>query len=417
MSHGRERCCFVLVHGTDLKWLLRRICIAVNNFIFQQRDIIPCPKKPGSWYSQFQLALSTVFDSAVVHEFYWDGALVQSSRYSAALRLREELVNLKTRFDNIFIIAHSHGGNVAMQTVNTLNVAGIYLITLATPFIWVNNKGSIGRAWRLLFGIMLLLLLYPVISDGWTIYNGADINTVIPHSLFYVVALVVFLGTVILLKLDLLLERKLDMHMNRTLQIYDGLSMTGRVPALILKDKSDFFNQRNLKAFSRALDKTYSQPAYTLSRIFKVVIPISFFSLSLFILLFVIAMRHSGAKRGLKTAVELISYIDLAMRSGFGLILLLGCGVISILLVLFLVGYLMSLITSLNPLEFMNVSASTKTTPKVDGDLSCSFVIEYVELQGKIGYLAGLERHSGLTKEVLVFNTIINWVHRRCLVY
>ncbi|MCX6899906.1 MAG: alpha/beta fold hydrolase [Verrucomicrobia bacterium] len=69
----------------------------------------------------------------------WSGHNLHVSRYGAAQRLREHIKSLAKTFPGArqFIIAHSHGGNVAMYALNDGEVRKLVsgVVSLSTPFI------------------------------------------------------------------------------------------------------------------------------------------------------------------------------------------------------------------------------------------------------------------------------------------
>ena len=64
------------------------------------------------------------------------------SRNLASDELVKYVINNSDKFDEIVLIGHSHGGNVALQAVNRIVDAGkkVYLITVSTPAY--NNQES-----------------------------------------------------------------------------------------------------------------------------------------------------------------------------------------------------------------------------------------------------------------------------------
>jgi len=108
----------------------------------------------GTWGGKSQLAAS---DSAFCVElskalegdcefqiFRWSGDNHHTARFAAGLRLRECIRETADRFPNNphFIIAHSHGGNIAMYALRDEALAStvVGMITLATPFVHVTRR-------------------------------------------------------------------------------------------------------------------------------------------------------------------------------------------------------------------------------------------------------------------------------------
>lgn len=136
-----DRISFLLVHGTIPRlWRFR---------IFGER----------SWSdadSRFRKELKKNFPRAAVDLFPWNGANTHDARLKAGDQLCASLTkaianNTKRKF---VIIAHSHGGNIALYALRKLSgeqrsrVAG--LVCLATPFISavpLNSRNSISELW------------------------------------------------------------------------------------------------------------------------------------------------------------------------------------------------------------------------------------------------------------------------------
>ncbi|MBN7817789.1 esterase/lipase family protein [Algoriphagus pacificus] len=90
--------------------------------------------------SSFQLALMKSLKSDVIFsKFDWDGKNCHSSRinYGDKLRIVLEKSLLNNPNDEHILIAHSHGGNVAMYALSKMknSFSNVSLVTLATPFI------------------------------------------------------------------------------------------------------------------------------------------------------------------------------------------------------------------------------------------------------------------------------------------
>lgn len=72
--------------------------------------------------------------------FEWSGLNSHEARIDAALRLREVIneISMQSPEGDIFVVSHSHGGNVALYAIKCLPahvVAHIKLVTMGTPFI------------------------------------------------------------------------------------------------------------------------------------------------------------------------------------------------------------------------------------------------------------------------------------------
>ena len=79
--------------------------------------------------------LQTRFGAAVIDRFDWSGDNNSFARLGAGAELAKHLENLKQRHASArhYLVAHSHGGNVALYAAARTKVDGI--VCLATPFI------------------------------------------------------------------------------------------------------------------------------------------------------------------------------------------------------------------------------------------------------------------------------------------
>ena len=131
-----KRCSIILVHGT---W--------ARGFFPKRREVSLYPPNKRWWFeegSQFRATLEAALKSASldwpIRAFLWSGANSVHARDRAASELSEELrKDLQDPDATAVIIAHSHGGNVALRALQHLNsTAGqIKVVTLATPFLRV----------------------------------------------------------------------------------------------------------------------------------------------------------------------------------------------------------------------------------------------------------------------------------------
>src|SRR5262249_21494364 len=158
-----SRCSIILVHGT---W--------GRGFFPKRRDSLPPPNKRW-WFeegSQFRARLDEALKSASldwpIRAFLWSGANSVHDRDCAARELSEELrKDLQDADATAVIIAHSHGGNVALRALQHLNMADrIRVVTLATPFLRVfARRSSLPFAVEILvWGAIFTILMIPGIS-------------------------------------------------------------------------------------------------------------------------------------------------------------------------------------------------------------------------------------------------------------
>lgn len=101
--------------------------------------------------------------------FNWSGRNTSRARRAAGARLREELGRLARQYPaaGFFLVAHSHGGNVAAHALNHADAAAIQrrllgLACLSTPFFHLAILPKLPLARRCLAGIFFLVALAPI---------------------------------------------------------------------------------------------------------------------------------------------------------------------------------------------------------------------------------------------------------------
>lgn len=101
--------------------------------------------------SRLRASLSRVFGANVLFERHpWSGANRFGARSRAAAALKERIRLLRTRHPTvpIAIVAHSHGGNIALSAVSQLLEGSVRaVVCLSTPFLIAEPRGlqEIGR--------------------------------------------------------------------------------------------------------------------------------------------------------------------------------------------------------------------------------------------------------------------------------
>ena len=113
--------------------------------------------------------------------FNWSGDNSMRARAKAAVSLRDRIVALRAAEPEtrLLIIAHSHGGNVALRAVSLLESRERLLgvATLATPFLQLRERPT-GRAERVVLnvlGVAMILAIMAVIyvaCGGYNIHEG-----------------------------------------------------------------------------------------------------------------------------------------------------------------------------------------------------------------------------------------------------
>jgi hypothetical protein len=77
-----------------------------------------------------------------LNTFNWSGRNTHHARLEAGRDLAKLLVRLQTQYPNKrqVLIAHSHGGNVALHALKAANLKKISVITLNTPFTRIRPR-------------------------------------------------------------------------------------------------------------------------------------------------------------------------------------------------------------------------------------------------------------------------------------
>jgi hypothetical protein len=129
----------------------------------------------AAWYdpdSSFRRELELLLgESTQIEVFEWSGANSLGSRKDASEALTKHLVRAKARWPRRrhFVVAHSHGGNIALEAVRTEPVSG--LVTMATPFLHTEPiTTSLVEGWlldRALVAIMRLPLVLATLLVLW----------------------------------------------------------------------------------------------------------------------------------------------------------------------------------------------------------------------------------------------------------
>ena len=178
----------VLVHGTRPRVLGRELFA------------------PPSWTrhgSPFQTRLAaTLTDETLFDEFIWDGANTHAARLSAGERLAERLRQLRREHPlaRLVVVAHSHGGNVAMYAMRHLETASPAapqivddLVCLGTPFFRVALRDLDVVLWRFWVSVYYGIFLGVAASFFALVPLAAVISITLARALIIVIA-AVFIG-------------------------------------------------------------------------------------------------------------------------------------------------------------------------------------------------------------------------------
>jgi|SoiMethySBSTD1v2_1073268.scaffolds.fasta_scaffold423928_2 hypothetical protein len=158
-----SRCSIILVHGTWGRGFFLKISDLKRRYMAERNTVLSRGSK--RWFedeSTFRARLNAALENASldwpIRAFLWSGANSVHARDGAARELSDQLrKDLADPDATVVIIAHSHGGNLALRAVQHLNsMAGrVRIVTLATPFLRVFSR----RFWQLNPTVELLVRL------------------------------------------------------------------------------------------------------------------------------------------------------------------------------------------------------------------------------------------------------------------
>jgi hypothetical protein len=134
--------------------------------------------------------LKSRFGNAAIVSYRWSGWNSHKARATAALKLAERLGRIQQQERPIFVIAHSHGGNIAVSALRHIddvrNIIGV--VCISTPFISVSRRDYSIKLWIILaissaialftYELIYFVFLYRVLGvpdhgDGlWIVHYG-----------------------------------------------------------------------------------------------------------------------------------------------------------------------------------------------------------------------------------------------------
>ncbi len=178
---GVTKWCVVIVHGT---WAHRdRSSQArIVNHDLAKVNIL---EERARWFevgsrflSMLHSTLKKFGDVINLDSFIWSGQNSLSHREEASKMLAEhiEITHGKHPESNVLIIAHSHGGNVAVSALNKIqDLSYIHTVTIGTPFLTIYPpsvpRPKISRLimwWSSLCALALLLNIFSIASIEWS---------------------------------------------------------------------------------------------------------------------------------------------------------------------------------------------------------------------------------------------------------
>jgi hypothetical protein len=136
-------------------------------------------------------AISEAIPGALIKPFNWSGRNTLHARNRAAEALAAELEKFKRSDDRIVVVAHSHGGNVAVRAVRLAQMhSRVELITLSTPFLLLRPRKLFRDGDLVVFSSFALIVqaaLYSLIfGHGWTFFLLAEAAAVAVTILLFV---------------------------------------------------------------------------------------------------------------------------------------------------------------------------------------------------------------------------------------
>jgi len=153
--------------------------------IKHEYDVIQCGFIPSKKFSK---------KDRLLHDFEWSGLNSWVARFDAASRLAQYIEGLRSEGWRCHIIAHSHGGNILIDAIDSLSPLGIgdwtsgNLITMGTPFL---NSFRRSRVRHLCLPEVILSLL--VIATAWMASDFIKFPLFAPSTSSWVVAAIVTL--------------------------------------------------------------------------------------------------------------------------------------------------------------------------------------------------------------------------------
>jgi hypothetical protein len=161
----------VIVHGTWARGVFPRISESISARLaaVSKRQLKPrWFENDSTFSSNLVVALKEKSIDAVIESLFWSGSNSVFERDAAARNLAVLLSAKmsKPSAPPVTVIAHSHGGNVALRAIQLLGdkAINIRLITLATPFVRVFPVTVVQRMVWYWLGLALLFSLAALLS-------------------------------------------------------------------------------------------------------------------------------------------------------------------------------------------------------------------------------------------------------------
>src|SRR5262245_50780988 len=191
----------ILVHGTWGR--------GFNPDKYARSEVAGNPTDPR-WFeagSKFRAMLSSGLSGLIqatdINAFTWSGSNSIEERRSAVARLAKTLDESVAAAPKAihFIIAHSHGGNVAVLARQAMsgNTHNVHIVTMATPFLSIDQRTP--RTTDKLFTICISIALTILAICMWWYIGASHKYTayLFPYTLFSISLFSVFFGAATLL--------------------------------------------------------------------------------------------------------------------------------------------------------------------------------------------------------------------------
>ena len=226
-----------LVHGTWPCGLLKHIIRSKNH---EQIWIHPSSAFCGA------MAMPNI----TLRPFYWSGDNSILQRQLAVSQLRGELIEARIAYPEarILVLAHSHGGNIAIKASTSKTVDGI--VTLGTPFLHFHNNAnsnpettalvevsqvlSVTILVWLLLNTTVFLLIHSIVRS----YDPANATSLIHDFTEPIILATLLTNGWIAKHIYQRLYRKLG-DFRRRLMLFDEIDLRARPPLLIIRATRD----------------------------------------------------------------------------------------------------------------------------------------------------------------------------------
>ena len=349
--------------------------------------------------SQFCQKLRARIQNEVVFEsFNWSGENSHFSRIEAA----DELLNVlnshvSNTYEQKIIIAHSHGGNIALYALGKMGeqAAEFHLVTMATPFLNVSKRDYQILIKVLAVIISLTLALLLVISLGFAL-------TFFPKSLVLMSGLLAFLCCYFLFpKLSRILKRKnseLDAKVDNLvsqLSISDNVNSKEMLVVIDERDEISFWFTLLLKIWN------------TIDSVQFVIFIIALVTLGYGILNFIkdLISNLFSAQHSFHHVIEVLT-VDVAVVFSFALV----CA--SILLVTVIINTILYIPLRSNMAILGNETWLHRVFIKIKPSIIPDKYIKYTSI---IKHRSGLFNHSlkhSIYNQDGVISYIVAWIER-----